>query len=64
VKDNGIIHFYSTGKEEDLFTEAEKAVINAALNSRKRIRIENKIKVLPFASRIYKICLGVRAGVA
>lgn len=64
VKDGGVIHFYSTGDDKNLFTEAEKFVINTALNNRKRIRIENRVKVLPFASRKYKVCLDVRAGVA
>lgn len=64
VEDNGMIHFYSTGRESDLFTEAEKNVINVAMNNRKKIRIENKVKVLPFGVRSYKICLDVRAGVA
>jgi len=63
VKNNGMIHFYSTGKEGDLFTEAEKNVINVAMNSRKKIRIENEIKILPFGVKSYKICLDVRAGV-
>ncbi len=64
VKDGGVIHFYSTGDDKNLFTEAEKFVINAAINNRKKIRIENRVKVLPFASRKYKVCLDVRAGVA
>lgn len=64
VKDGGTIHFYSIGDEKDLFTEAEKFVINAAISNRKKIRIEKKVKVLPFASRKYKVCLDVKAGVA
>lgn len=64
VKDGGIIHFYSTGEDKNLFTEAEKFVINAAINNRKKIRIENRVKMLPFASRKHKVCLDVRAGVA
>ena len=63
VKDGGVIHFYSTGKEEDLFTDAEKTVIQVALFNRKRIKIENRIKVLPFGVRSHKICLDIRAGV-
>lgn len=63
VKDGGIIHFYSVGDDKNLFVEAEKLVINAAINNRKRIRIENKVKVLPFGVRKYKICLDIRAGV-
>lgn len=64
VKDGGVIHFYSTGDDKNLFVEAEKFVINTAINNRKKIRIENRIKVLPFGVRSYKICLDVRAGVA
>ncbi len=64
IKDGGVIHFYYTGKEGDLFGEAEKAVIKVALSNRKRIKIENKIKVLPFGVRSYKICLDIHAGVA
>ncbi len=63
VKDGGMIYFYSTGKEDDLFTDAEKIVIKTALNNRKRIKIENKTRVLPFGVRSYKICLDVKAGV-
>jgi len=57
VKDGGIIHFYSTGKDDDLFIEAEKLVINAAISNRKKVHIENRTKVLPFGVRRYKICL-------
>jgi len=64
VKDGGMIHFYSVGDNKNLFVEAEKLVINAAINNRKKIRIENKVKVLPFGVRKYKICLDIRAGVA
>ena len=64
VKDNGMIHFYSTGSEDDLFGEAEKKVIQTAITNRKRIRIKNKVKVLPFSVRSYKICLDIQAGVA
>ncbi|MBU5537479.1 MAG: class I SAM-dependent methyltransferase family protein [Candidatus Aenigmatarchaeota archaeon] len=63
IKDGGMIHFYSVGKEDDLFIEAEKTVIQVALSNRKRIKIENRVKVLPFGVRKHKICLDIRAGV-
>lgn len=62
VKIGGMIHFYSTGKEENVFIESEKDVINVALSNRKRIKIENRIKVLPFSVRSWKICLDIRVG--
>lgn len=64
VKDSGTIHFYSVGNDKNLFTEAEKFVIKSAIDNRKKIHIENKVKVLPFSVRKYKVCLDVRAGVA
>lgn len=64
IKDSGIIHFYSTGNDKNLFVEAGKFVINAAINNRKKIWIEKKVKVLPFGVRMYKICLDLKAGVA
>jgi tRNA (guanine37-N1)-methyltransferase len=64
VKDGGVIHFYSTGGETDLFGEAEKHVINAAIRNRKKIRVENRVKMTPFGVRKHKVCLDVNAGVA
>lgn len=60
VKNNGIIHFYYTGKEENLFTEAEKILIGKAISNRRKIKVENKVKVLPFAIRSHKVCLDVK----
>ncbi|MBI2547544.1 MAG: class I SAM-dependent methyltransferase family protein [Candidatus Aenigmarchaeota archaeon] len=63
LKDSGMIHFYFTGKGDDIFKDAENIVKSVAKNNKKKIEIENKIKVLPFATRSYKICLDVKAGV-
>lgn len=62
IKDGGIIHFYSTGDDKNLFVEAEKFVINAAINSRKKIRIGKKIKVLPFGVRKWKVAIELKVG--
>lgn len=60
VKDGGLIHFYSVGNDKNLFVEAEKLVIGAAINNRKKIRIENRIKVLPFGTRLWKMALELK----
>ncbi len=60
VKQGGIVHFYSTGEEEDLFSEAEKLVINNALNSMKKIKFVGRTRMSPFGIRKYKICLDVQ----
>ena len=60
VKNGGIIHFYSTGNDKNLFVEAEKFVINVAINNRKKIRIENRVKVLPFGVRLWKVAVELK----
>lgn len=63
VKDGGIIHFYYTGNANDLFTEGEKIVDRVAKENGKDYEIKERIKILPFSVRKYKICLDVKAGV-
>ncbi len=57
IRSNGIIHFYHIGPESDLFKEAEEKV--KELN--KMFEIVKKVKVLPYGTRYWKICLDVRA---
>ncbi len=64
VKDGGVIHFYTFGDEKDLFSKAEKFVEKAVEEKGKRFSIENRVKVLPFGVRSYKVCLDIKAGVA
>jgi tRNA (guanine37-N1)-methyltransferase len=59
LKENGILHFYYIGPENDLFSEAEEIIRNATEKFDKKIEIINKKKVLPFGSRSWKICLDV-----
>ncbi|MBI1978639.1 MAG: class I SAM-dependent methyltransferase family protein [Candidatus Aenigmarchaeota archaeon] len=60
VKDGGIIHFYSTGNDKNLFAESEKFVINAAINNRKKIHIENRVKILPFGVKSWKVAVELK----
>lgn len=57
VRDNGIIHFYHTGKGEDLFSYAKNLVNDFARENGKNVKITNKVKVLPFGVRTWKIAL-------
>ncbi len=63
VKDGGMIHFYSNGKEEDMFSNAKKLVNNVAKKKGKKMVFENMVKVLPFSVRSFKISLDIKEGV-
>lgn len=60
IKDNGIIHFYHIAPEENMFTEAESFVRSVAEDFGKKIQILNRVKVLPFGTRYWKVCLDVK----
>jgi len=60
LKKNGFIHFYHTGHENELFKEAEIHVKKACMEAGKKFKIVNRKKVLPYAPRVWKICLDVK----
>ncbi len=60
LKDDGIIHFYHIGHEMDLFSDAEKMANDVAEKLGKKIEIINRVCVLPFGTRNYKICLDMK----
>ncbi len=57
IKDGGTVHFYHIGPEKDLFTEAENLVKKTADQVKRKFRIINRTKTLPFGTRYWKICL-------
>jgi tRNA (guanine37-N1)-methyltransferase len=57
LKENGIIHFYSWGKEPDLFSNALKLIEENCKKLNKKFEILSKRKVLPYKPRTYKICI-------
>jgi tRNA (guanine37-N1)-methyltransferase len=57
LKKKGVIHFYHTAREDDLFTEAEKLIREACNKEGKKLRILGRKKVLPYAPRVWKICI-------
>ncbi len=60
VKKNGIIHFYYYDFEGALFDKALEYVHNAALKAKKKVKILDKRKVLPYGPRVWKICVEFR----
>ncbi|MBI2542846.1 MAG: class I SAM-dependent methyltransferase family protein [Candidatus Aenigmarchaeota archaeon] len=64
VKNNGMIHFYSTGNVNDMFSKAEELIKEIAKKNKRKIKIEKRVKVLPFGVKSYKICIDIKAGVA
>lgn len=56
----GMIHFYSVGKEEDLFSDALKIIEKITNKLKKKSKILNKRKVLPYAPRQYKVCIDMK----
>jgi len=56
-KEGGIIHFYNWGKEEDPYTNAINLISKATKKLDRNYEILNERKVLPYAPRVYKICI-------
>lgn len=56
-KRGGIIHFYSWGKEDDLYSNALKEISKQVKRFKKKIKILDKRKVLPYGPREWKICI-------
>jgi tRNA (guanine37-N1)-methyltransferase len=56
----GILHFYHWAKEDDLFSGAEKLVKEATKKfGKKKVKILEKRKVLPYSPRTWKVVLDV-----
>ncbi|MEM5831774.1 MAG: class I SAM-dependent methyltransferase family protein [Candidatus Aenigmatarchaeota archaeon] len=60
AKENTIIHYYNWGKEENPFEKAIKDVEEACKKFKLNFEILEKIKVLPYAPKIYKVRIDFR----
>ncbi|MBU0899000.1 MAG: class I SAM-dependent methyltransferase family protein [Nanoarchaeota archaeon] len=61
LKDKGgIIHFYHRAPEDNLFDEAVNLLKNAAKKEKRKIKILNKQRVLPYGPRMYKVCIDAK----
>jgi tRNA (guanine37-N1)-methyltransferase len=64
-KKGGVIYFYSWGKEEDLYSVALKQIEGQIKKLKKKFKVLDKRKVLPYSPRTFKICIDFKvAGVA
>jgi tRNA (guanine37-N1)-methyltransferase len=57
LKANGIVHFYHWANEDDLFSEAIKLIRSHAEKFGKKVEILSMKKVLPYAPRVWKVCI-------
>lgn len=57
VKKGGVVHFYYYDRDEDLYGKALEYVKNAAKKAKRKVKILDKRKVLPYGPRIWKICV-------
>jgi len=66
LKEEGIVHFYSWEKEEDLFSKGLKLIEENCKKLDKKFEVLNKRKVLVYGPRKWKVCIEfkVKAGVA
>lgn len=63
-KKNGVIHFYSWGKEDDLYSSALKQIEKQTKELKRKFKILDKRKILPYSPRTFKICIDFKvAGV-
>jgi len=60
LKENGILHFYHWADEGDLFSEAERLVKAAAERANREAEILNRVRVLPYGPRTWKVRVDVR----
>jgi tRNA (guanine37-N1)-methyltransferase len=57
LKENGVIHFYNCGNEDDLFSKSIKIIEGNCKRLSKKYKILDKRKVLPYSPRKWKICI-------
>ncbi|MGP3668293.1 MAG: class I SAM-dependent methyltransferase [Candidatus Bathyarchaeota archaeon] len=60
LKNYGFLHFYHWATEEDLFSDAEKLVREAAKKLGRELEVMGKKKVLPYGPRTWKVCIDVK----
>ena len=60
LKKNGIIHFYSTGEEPNVFENAEKMISEKCERLKVNYKILNKRKIQMYAPRKWKVCIDLK----
>jgi len=57
LKRKGTIHFYNWGDEDDLFGNAEKLIKENMKKVKRKYKILEKRKVLPYSPKKWKVCI-------
>jgi tRNA (guanine37-N1)-methyltransferase len=60
LRDGGMLHFYHWSHERDLFSEAEDLITAAAKRMKGRAEILNRVRVLPYGPRVWKVRVDAR----
>lgn len=55
VKPGGVLHFYHWAPEDDLYSEAERLVVEAAAEAGRRAEFVGGVKVSLYSPRVYKV---------
>jgi len=55
VKPGGVLHFYHWAPEDDLYSEAERLVVEAAAETGRRGEVVGGVKVSLYSPRVYKV---------
>ncbi|MEM5790661.1 MAG: class I SAM-dependent methyltransferase family protein [Candidatus Aenigmatarchaeota archaeon] len=60
IKKGGIIHFYNWGSEENLYENGIKGIEKEARKLKKKVKILEMRKVLPYAPKRWKVCIDLK----
>lgn len=60
TKKGGVVHFYYWGKLEDVFQGAGELVKKECRRLKRRFRVLNKRRVLPYGPGVWKVCIEFR----
>jgi tRNA (guanine37-N1)-methyltransferase len=55
VKPSGVLHFYHWAPEDDLYSEAQRLVVEAAVEAGRRAEFVGGVKVSLYSPRVYKV---------
>ncbi|UCD03436.1 MAG: class I SAM-dependent methyltransferase family protein [Candidatus Aenigmatarchaeota archaeon] len=60
IKNKGVIHFYHWDHEDKLYDGALEIIRKEAKKAKKKVKILDRRKILPYGPRIWKICVDFR----
>jgi tRNA G37 N-methylase Trm5 len=60
LKDVGVLHFYHWAPQEDLYSEAEQLITQAAINSHREVEFLDHVKVSQYSPGTWKVRVDAR----